>query len=81
METENRYIKTDTSLVGKQLGDYQVLSFIAQGGQANVYRARDSKLGREAAIKVLPPELASNPQIIGRLEKEASLASSIRLSL
>lgn len=77
METERRYKEAETSFIGKQLGDYQVLSFIAQGGQASVYRARDSKLGREAAIKVLPPELSSDPQIIGRLEKEASLASSL----
>ena len=52
METERRYKEAETSFIGKQLGDYQVLSFIAQGGQASVYRARDSKLGREAAIKV-----------------------------
>jgi serine/threonine protein kinase len=65
------------SLVGRQVGDYQVLSFIAEGGQAKVFRARDQKLGREAAIKVLPEELSANQQVISRLEKEACLASSL----
>ncbi len=65
------------SLVGKQIGDYQILSLIGEGGQARVYRARDTMLGREAAIKVLPGEFSANLQIMSRLEKEACLASSL----
>jgi serine/threonine protein kinase/Flp pilus assembly protein TadD len=69
--------EAESSLLGKQIGNYQVLSFIGEGGQAKVYRARDKMLGREAAIKVLPEELSASPQIMSRLEKEACLASSL----
>jgi serine/threonine protein kinase/Flp pilus assembly protein TadD len=77
MEPEGTAYNAEASLIGKQLGDYHVLSFIAEGGQAKVYRAKDVKLGREAAVKVLPVELSADQQIITRLEKEACLASSL----
>jgi serine/threonine protein kinase len=43
-----------SSLIGRQLGAYQVLSLLGTGGMGEVYRARDTKLGRDVAIKVLP---------------------------
>src|SRR6516162_8780104 len=46
--------------VGRQLGSYQVISFLDAGGMGEVYRARDIKLGRDVALKVLPEVLAGN---------------------
>ncbi len=47
---------------GKQLGAYEVLAPIGAGGMGEVYRARDTKLGREVAIKVLPEEFTQHPE-------------------
>jgi len=64
-------------LVGRRLGSYEILSPIGAGGMGEVYRARDLKLGREVAIKVLPEELASDPDRLRRFEREARTASSL----
>ena len=47
---------------GTQLGNYEVLAPIGAGGMGEVYRARDTKLGREVAIKVLPEDFSRNPE-------------------
>jgi serine/threonine protein kinase len=47
------------SIVGQHIGPYQVLGLIGVGGMGEVYRAHDTKLGRDVAIKILPKELAS----------------------
>ncbi|HET9940608.1 MAG TPA: serine/threonine-protein kinase, partial [Candidatus Eisenbacteria bacterium] len=62
---------------GTKLGTYEILAPIGAGGMGEVYRARDSRLGREVAIKVLPRDLASTPEIIARFEREARLISSL----
>jgi eukaryotic-like serine/threonine-protein kinase len=62
---------------GTTLGTYEILAPIGAGGMGEVYRARDSRLGREVAIKVLPRDLASTPEIIARFEREARLISSL----
>jgi predicted esterase len=62
---------------GTRLGPYEILSAIAAGGMGEVYRARHVKLGREAAIKVLPSELASDPERLRRFEREARAASAL----
>ncbi len=62
---------------GTRLGPYEVLSPIGAGGMGEVYRARDSRLGRDVAIKVLPAELASNEERLKRFEKEARSASAL----
>jgi serine/threonine protein kinase len=56
---------------GTRLGAYEVLSLLGQGGMGEVYRARDRKLDRDVAIKVIPEALASDPERILRLEREA----------
>jgi TolB-like protein/Tfp pilus assembly protein PilF len=62
---------------GSRLGPYEILSPLGAGGMGEVYRARDTRLPRDVAIKVLPAELASNPERLGRLEREARAASAL----
>jgi len=59
---------------GTQIGPYKVLSLLGAGGMGEVYRALDGRLGREVAIKVLPPEFANDPERIHRFELEARAA-------
>ena len=60
--------------IGEQ---YEILSEIGRGGMAVVYRARDRRLGREVAVKVLPPELAYDPAIRARFTREAQTAAQL----
>ena len=62
---------------GTRLGPYEILGPIGAGGMGEVYQARDTRLGREVAIKILPPEVSSNPERLKRFEKEARSASSL----
>ncbi len=62
---------------GTRLGPYEILSPIGAGGMGEVYRARDSRLGRDAAIKVLPAALAADADRLKRFEKEARSASAL----
>src|SRR6266498_986361 len=62
---------------GKRLGPYEVLAPLGAGGMGEVYRARDTRLGREVAVKVLPAEAASDSSRLKRFEKEARSASSL----
>ena len=62
---------------GQKLGPYEILAPLGAGGMGEVYRARDSRLRRELAIKVLPPELANDPDRRQRFEQEARAASGL----
>jgi serine/threonine protein kinase len=62
---------------GTRLGSYEIVSSIGQGGMGTVYRARDLKLGREVALKVLAPELATDSERLSRFEQEARAASAL----
>jgi hypothetical protein len=66
-----------TLQAGTRLGPYEILSPLGAGGMGEVYRARDSRLGREVAIKVLPAGLSSDPERLKRFEREARSASSL----
>lgn len=62
---------------GQKLGNYEILDAIGVGGMGEVYRARDSELEREIAIKVLPEAFAGDDERVARLEREARLLASL----
>src|SRR5512146_2463495 len=62
---------------GTKLGPYEILSPIGAGGMGEVYRARDGRLGREVAVKVLPQHLTANEEVRARFSREAKLVSSL----
>jgi serine/threonine protein kinase len=62
---------------GARLGPYEVVSPLGAGGMGEVYRARDVRLGREVALKVLPAELAADRERLARFEQEARAASAL----
>ena len=64
-------------LEGAQVGPYRILSPLGAGGMGKVYRARDTKLGRDVAIKTLPSEFARNPERLARLRSEARTLASL----
>src|SRR5690242_10469046 len=62
---------------GSQLGPYEILEPIGAGGMGAVYKARDTRLGREVAVKVLPPDKMSDPDRKRRFIQEARAASAL----
>ncbi len=62
---------------GACLGPYEILAPIGAGGMGEVYRARDTKLGRDVAVKVLPADLADNADALSRLEREARAVAQL----
>ncbi len=64
-------------MIGKTLSHYKVIEKIGQGGMGEVYRAEDTNLSREVAIKVLPEQFTKDPQRLARFEREAKLLASL----
>ena len=62
---------------GTKLGPYGIQEPLGAGGMGEVYRARDTRLGRDVAVKVLPAHLSSNPELKQRMEREARAISSL----
>jgi serine/threonine-protein kinase len=63
--------------IGAKLGSYEIVAKLGEGGMGEVYRARDSKLKREVALKVLPAEVASDPERLARFQREAEVLASL----
>jgi len=66
-----------TQPAGTRLGPYEILAPIDAGGMGEVYRARDLRLGREVAVKVLPDHLARDPESLARFEREARVVAAL----
>src|SRR6202142_4082710 len=62
---------------GTRLGPYEIVAPIGAGGMGEVYKAKDTKLDREVAIKVLPAALAQDPERLARFEREAKVLASL----
>jgi Tol biopolymer transport system component/tRNA A-37 threonylcarbamoyl transferase component Bud32 len=63
--------------VGTRLGPYEIVAPLGAGGMGEVYRARDSKLGRDVALKILPERVARDPERVARFEREARTLASL----
>ena len=66
-----------TAMAGTSLGGYQLQALLGAGGMGEVYRARDAKLGRDVAIKILPRAFTSNPDRLARFEREARMLAAL----
>jgi serine/threonine protein kinase len=62
---------------GTRLGSYEIVGALGSGGMGEVYRARDTRLSRDVAVKILPADVASNQDRLHRFEQEAQSASSL----
>jgi len=62
---------------GTRLGPYEILALLGAGGMGKVYRARDTQLKREVALKVLPPEVAADADRLARFQREAELLAAL----
>ena len=65
-------------MIGKTLGHYEITRLLGKGGMGEVYLARDAKLGREVALKVLPAELATDPERRERFHREAQSVAALK---
>ena len=63
--------------IGTRLGHYRIITLLGRGGMADVYRAEDERLGREVALKAVPPEFARDPERIERFEREVRAAARL----
>ena len=62
---------------GTRLGAFEILALLGKGGMGEVYRARDPKLGRDVALKIIPSELAADPERLARFRREAHVLASL----
>ncbi|MBZ5559378.1 MAG: serine/threonine-protein kinase [Acidobacteriia bacterium] len=64
-------------MIGRQIGSYQIVSVLGAGGMGEVYRAHDTTLGRDVALKVLPPLFSADPDRLARFEREARVLATL----
>ena len=65
-------------MIGKSLLHYEIKDRLGKGGMGEVFSARDTKLGRDVAIKVLPPDMAGDPEREARFQREARALASLQ---
>jgi len=65
-------------VIGRSFGNYEIVDRLGKGGMGDVYRARDTRLGREVAVKMLPPEFVADADRLARFEREAKLLASLK---
>src|SRR2546423_13329782 len=63
--------------IGMQLGSHEIIALLGKGGMGEVYRARDRKLKRDVAIKILPDEFSRDPERVSRFQREAEALASL----
>src|SRR6202030_619317 len=73
----NPATSSGAAVIGRQLGSYRILAPLGAGAMGDVYRAHDSKLGRDVAIKTLPPEFARDPERLARFRREARALAAL----
>ena len=66
-----------TLITGSRLGPYEIMSPLGAGGMGEVYRARDTRLGRDVAVKVLPSSFSGDEQRLQRFEQEACAVGAL----
>jgi eukaryotic-like serine/threonine-protein kinase len=67
-----------TFAVGRRVGAYELVALLGAGGMGEVYRARDTRLARDVAIKILPPAFKHDPERIARFEREAQMLAALK---
>ena len=63
--------------IGQQLGSYEITALLGKGGMGEVYRAKDTKLKRDVAIKILPDEFSRDPERVSRFQREAEALAAL----
>ena len=63
--------------IGTKLGSYEITALLAKGGMGEVYRAKDTKLKREVAIKIQPDEFSRDPERVSRFQREAEALAAL----
>ena len=75
--TQEASAEAGRSWIGRRLGSYEILAPLGAGGMGEVYRAKDLKLGREVALKVLPEAFSRDPERVSRFQREARLLAAL----
>src|SRR5262245_26623439 len=66
-----------TLAAGTRLGPYEIVALLGEGGMGQVYRARDARLNRDVAIKILPDAFGTDPERVARFEREAQALAAL----
>jgi serine/threonine protein kinase len=73
----NQRVTQGTAPLGARIGPYEIVGWLGAGGMGEVYRARDPRLGRDVAIKLIPAAASAEPSRVRRFEQESRAAAAI----